>query len=246
MDTLCFVFATAGSIACYLFTALLALGREEAGYGQRLWAQRWFMVLVAILTLAVLGPGIGWLAWLMPGRFGVVGTVVVGVALFVGPARLIFLILVERAASGFVDGLLAPGARRLHVPADCAHARAAEARGDLDAAERLYHEALVGNPKHDDTVHLALGNLLRKQGRDRDAADAWERALLGDLPPDQHLVTALRLGDLLRDRLHSPQRARRILEAALDRYPDAPEAEALRRRLAAPASAGGSRSTPPV
>jgi len=161
-------------------------------------------------------------------------TVCGGVAIF--PTGLLAAVLAGAFLSGlserFALWLVLPGVGGIRGPVDCSKARAAEAREDYAAAERLYTAELTGMPKEDCPVCLHLGNLYRKLGRFDDAAVAWEGAICGGLPPELHRATTLRLVDLCLQKLDQPQRARQALETGIAGGLNPREGDILTTRLA--------------
>ncbi len=123
------------------------------------------------------------------------------------------------------------------VTRTCGKAEAAERDGRAEEAEEYYRQALLhtDNKPHpeDAPIHLAFGDFLKRQGRNREAVKEWQEALCGDLPAQQCQVTALRATELLTGPLKKPGRAAELLQTVLERCPDGMEAEALRARLAA-------------
>lgn len=238
MDSLFYIAAVTGSILCYLCTIKIAAGDEGGGFGQGLWSNRPAMILLALGTLACLARGLGTVNAVflgLPGGayFGAVFSVVFGVALFVGPARLLLILLLEHLGAGVLDGLFAGSGSKFKGRRECDRAQAAERQGDLDAAERFYREEMTGTPGEDLFMHLGLGNLYHRQERYAEARAEWEAALAGGLPPELDLTTALRLSEILTQHLNEPDRAVTALEAALKRHPRQAESPALEKRLAA-------------
>jgi len=117
----------------------------------------------------------------------------------------------------------------------CDQALAAEKRGDLPMAERLFRERLKDPSAETDPrlglVHLQFGNFLQRRQRIEEAIEQWQVALAGNLTDDQHIATAVRTAEALSREPAGRTRACSLLQAALPRARGT-EIEALSRRIA--------------
>lgn len=146
------------------------------------------------------------------------------------------LVLVAVAGEGLTSLLTGGRFRSGPRPVSCDLAEAAWRSGDMEKADKLFQEALgqqeeEGQPLDFTLAHLTYGNFLTDQQRFAEGASQWQKALAAGLADSQYIMTAVRLSELYRNRLDKKENAVAVLEAALAKYPDAPEAEAVRGRL---------------
>lgn len=80
----------------------------------------------------------------------------------------------------------------------------------------------------DAPIRLSYGNFLASRGRRREAAAQWREAARGALPEEQALTAALRAADVYLEEDGDRAAAAGILDAAVARFPKAPEARMLR------------------
>ena len=115
-------------------------------------------------------------------------------------------------------------------------ALAAESRGQLELAEKIYLQSFKLSRKRGvaeadlGDIRLSYGNLLKRMARPAEAADQWEKAAECSLLPERAQMAAIRTVDLLVS-LGQAARARKILVAAIDRHPREAVTAALRERL---------------
>ncbi|GEM_PF-2774095 len=180
--------------------------------------------LWGLLGLCLAPPAFAWLA------FAIHPVLAIPICTLISFGTMLLPVMV--IAEKWSLWLLMPGGAR-PIPKECQQALAAQARGDYELAERFYQAELTGDPKQDAYLNLGLGNLYRNQQRFEDTARAWTAALAGEMDSDVHLVTSLRLSQLLDERLHRIDEARTVLARAIALYPRDHETKDLRERLQA-------------
>ena len=154
--------------------------------------------------------------------FAILGLFVSGAALY-GPMLISFL-------SRLLVDLIIPDERsKIHEP-QYGLAEALERDGDYEAALGEYLVIARIFPK-DAKVLVRVADNYAKLDRFEEAAQWFERAIkLLDLP-EKSLAVTNRLCEIYSRQLDRPQDAVRVLEAYLDRFPEAEYAPAVRKRL---------------
>jgi tetratricopeptide (TPR) repeat protein len=213
-------------LALWLFSRLVA-------YDPRyLWA-RTFPVAIGIPALGVAAVVVAYTKTASLSIHGVAWDVFLA-ALFTLPlAPLATWWVAER----FLKLIHAPDAPGIRLNTTCDQAARAEAEGKFAEAEALFRDALfrkgLGKRPDGAEIHLAFANYLQRRGREAEAADHWEGAVRFGIAPEKALTAAIRASEVYNERLKRPARAAHVLRLALRKYPNLPEAYALRQRIEA-------------
>lgn len=110
-------------------------------------------------------------------------------------------------------------------------AEAAEARGEYAAAVAAYEKLADANPA-DPEPRRRMAEALLKAGRPRDAVEVLRQAMRIEDKPGEQFLIALRLSEVLADDCADVREAVTMLEAHLERHPDAHGAAFARQRIA--------------
>lgn len=112
-------------------------------------------------------------------------------------------------------------------------AQAALARGDAEAALKIYRAALIDN-RRDLVATLEVARLLCvHRAAPQAAREFLETALRGDWPPDDFARLILRLAEICAWHLDDLPRARELWQNLIIAYPGTPHADEARQHLAA-------------
>jgi tetratricopeptide (TPR) repeat protein len=163
-------------------------------------------------------------AWLRP-----LPCILASVALLISAAALYGPVFLSMGSQAVV-GLVMPDIDSSLDEPDLASAEALERVGEYDAAAGEYMTLARMHPR-DARIALRMGNCLMHADRPEEAAEAFEKGLRLTSDADQALPVVNRLVDLYTRQLERPERARELLSAFVDRYPDAKYAGSARRRL---------------
>lgn len=156
--------------------------------------------------------------------FAVLALIVSGFALY-GP------LLMSFGSHLLVDVLMPTG--RYNPPAPrYGAAEGFEMRGDYEGAAREFISIARRFPKEARAPLRAADNLM-KIGRPEVAAPWFEAALELIKDPEESLSIVNRLCDIYSNELNQHDEAREVLEEYIERFPNAPYADSVRRRIAA-------------
>jgi tetratricopeptide (TPR) repeat protein len=109
-------------------------------------------------------------------------------------------------------------------------AEALEGECDYDGALREYMVLARIYPKHAEPA-FRVATVLWELERFKEAADSFERGIRLCSDPERALFATNRLADLYTHKLDASDRAIQILEAYLDRYPEAGRQDLIQRRI---------------
>lgn len=129
-----------------------------------------------------------------------------------------------------MEMVMPSGREEVHGPR-YAPGEACELRGDYEGAVREYLAVARMFPK-DARTAVRVADNLAKLGRVEEAAPWFERAMECCESPEETLTIANRLFLVYTRDLKCPQKARRVFETYLERFPDSEYAESVRQRIA--------------
>ncbi len=154
--------------------------------------------------------------------FAVLGLLVSAMALY-GP------MLISLSSQIIVDMVMPSERSKTHEPG-YGPAEALERAGDFEGALQEYLIIARMFPR-EPAVLLRIAECCLRLNRTAEAAGWFERAANYLDSAERCLQVANRLCELYNRQLNRPEEAVRVLEAYLDRYPDAEYAESVRQRL---------------
>lgn len=164
--------------------------------------------------------------WLRDNR---VGFVLSTMSLFVAAAALYGPIAFSFASHFVTDMIMPKGYWAVHVPQYGA-AEGLEEQGNFEDAVRAYVALARTFPAEAKPALRAADNLM-KLGRPEEAVEWFERGFAKLASPQESLPVANRLFQIYAKTLREEGHARQILEAYLERFPDAQYADSVRARL---------------
>jgi tetratricopeptide (TPR) repeat protein len=136
---------------------------------------------------------------------------------------------VSLATHVLVDQVMPAHKHAVEEP-DYGAGEACERLGDFDRAAEEYAVVARMFPQ-DSTASLRTADNLMKLSRPEEAVEWFERGLSNLDSPERSLSISNRLFEIYRTRLNQPEKARGVLQAYLDKFPDAEYAHSVRARL---------------